>query len=309
MPSIPNDAQEALCPAETTVGVAGAGTIGRGVAQRLAQSGFQVALVDIEPDALAEAREEIRAASRAARLFGGNKSTTGDPLSRISFTTEPDCLSAARFVIENIPENPRLKADFYRQLDTICAARCIFAANTSAIPIAELGSATSRPDRMIGVHFMNPVLRISMVEMIPGPLTSDPTTAATGALLSAMGLQWVSVRDGFGFVSNRVMMLMVNEAIHLLDAGAASELEIDRLFRGCFGHPMGPLETADLIGLDTVLSTLLILERGLGDAKFRPANGLVRRVLEGRLGRKTGEGFRRYRPESRDQNVRPAVDD
>jgi 3-hydroxybutyryl-CoA dehydrogenase len=282
-------------PDGTSVGVVGAGTIGRGVAQRIAEAGLSVRLVDTDRAALSAARSEISAAARAARLFKrGDRLSPGDPLERIAFETGLKCLERTDFVIENITERLDLKLALYPRLGEICPAGSIFIANSSAIPIGVLAAASGRPEQFIGVHFMNPVPLISMVELIPGPETNKATEAATGALLARLGLEWVAVKDGVGYLSNRVLMLMINEAIILHDAGVASAADIDRLFRGCFGHRMGPLETADLIGLDTVLLTLEVLKDGLGAPKFSPATGLKRRVEQGHLGRKTKRGFHCY---------------
>jgi len=277
------------------VGVVGAGVIGAGVAQNLAQTQHQVVLVDVSDDVLERAKIEIRNNARLARLF--DKSSQGsinEVMARIRLTTDYDLLQDVDFVIENVTEKWDVKKDVYAQLDTVCPADCVFASNTSCISITRIASATSRPDRVIGMHFMNPVPMKSMVEVIRGYHTSERTIEIAKALLAGMGKDCIVVDDSPGFVSNRVLMLMVNEAICLVHERVASAKEIDRIFEACFGHKMGPLETADLIGLDTILHSLEALHESFSDSKYRPCPLLRKMVDAGLYGRKSGRGFYTY---------------
>lgn len=280
------------------VGVIGAGTIGAGVAQNLASSGFtNVVLLDLSAEIGERARTRIARDLRFGRMFGG--STPGAPdakttLERIHFHTDYAALADAVFVIENVVERWEVKKAVYEKLDTACPAECVFAANTSAIPITKIGAATARPDRVAGVHFMNPVPRKSVVELIRGVHTSDETLDTTKSLLKQMGKEWIIVNDSPGFVTNRVLMLTVNEAIFLLHEQVAAPEDVDRIFKSCFGHKMGPLETADLIGLDTILDSLVVLYESFNDPKFRPCPLLRKLVDAGHLGRKTGRGIFQY---------------
>lgn len=280
-----------------TIGVAGAGVMGSGVAQSLAQTDHQVILVDHNPEQLETARANIRQAVRLQYLFDAGESVRPDPdqvVARITFTTSLQAMAQADFVIENITEKVTLKEPLYRQLDQICPAGTMFAADTSAIPITQLASFTSRPEKVIGIHFMNPVPMKAAVEVIRGTETDEETIAATLQLLSQMGKEGILVNDAPGFVSNRVLMLTINEAINVVGEGVASPLEVDQIFKQCFGHKMGPLETGDLIGLDTILLTLEVLQQNFPGEKFAPARLLVEMVEEGRLGQKSGQGFYRY---------------
>jgi 3-hydroxybutyryl-CoA dehydrogenase len=279
-----------------TVGVVGAGVMGAGVAQVLAQTGHQVVLVDVSDAALEAAVRRVRDGLREARLLGravGPEPTAG-VLARITPATDVGALARADFVIENVTEDEEVKRRVHRQLDEVCPPGCVLAANTSAISITRIGSWTGRADRVVGMHFMNPAPLKPMVEVIRGHHTSDHTLAVARRLLAAMGKECVVVADSPGFVSNRVLMLTVNEAAFLVHERVAEPAEVDRIFRGCFGHPMGPLETADLIGLDTILQSIQVLYHSFGDGKYRPCPLLVRMVDAGLHGRKTGQGFYQY---------------
>lgn len=276
------------------VGVVGAGTMGIGVSHAFAAGGCSVTLVDVDDDVLAEARRRIEQDLRMATMFQPDRSAPGDVLDRIEFTTKYTALADAEFVVENVTEKPGIKAAVYRELDAICAEECVFGVNTSAIPITHVAGHTHRPDRVIGTHFMNPAQLKPMVEVIRGFHTSEHTIRGTQDLLAAIGKESVVILDSPGFVTNRVAMLTVNEAICLLDEGVASAAEIDRLFVRCFGHRMGPLATADLIGLDTILYSLNVLLDNFNDPKYRPSILLRRYVDAGLLGRKSGRGFFRY---------------
>lgn len=278
------------------VGVVGAGVIGVGVAQNLAQTGHQVILLDISDQILEQAKQEIRNNLRFQTFFGKQESSEpiGDVLSCIKFTMTDQFLESAEFVIETISEKWELKKEIYAKLDAICPKNSIFAASTSAIPITRIASVTRRSSQVIGTHFMNPVPLKSTVEMIRGYHTSDATIEATKGLLNQMGKDWVLVNDAPGFVSNRVLMLTINEAIFLLHEQVASAADIDRIFKTCFGHKMGPLETADLIGLDTILFSIEVLYESFNDSKYRPCPLLKQMVDAGLQGRKSGQGFYTY---------------
>jgi 3-hydroxybutyryl-CoA dehydrogenase len=279
--------------AVTTVGVVGAGVMGVGVAHNLAQYGYGAIVVDLDEEILRRAAEQIRAGNRMARLLG-SEAPQAD-LDRIRFTTDDRDLAEADFVVENITEKWELKREVYPRLDRLCRPEVVFAANTSAISITRLAGLTDRPDRVLGMHFMNPVPMKPAVEVIRGWHTSAETLDTARALLTGMGKQAIVVADAPGFVSNRVLMLTVNEAIYLVQDQVASAAEVDRIFKSCFGHPMGPLETADLIGLDTILQSVEVLHDSFADSKYRPCPLLKRMVDAGLHGRKSGQGFYTYR--------------
>lgn len=281
---------------ESAVGVVGAGVIGAGVAQDLAQHGFRPILVDVAPAALDAARERIRKSVSAASLFASSKPALSPDqvLARVSATTRYEALSGVDFVIENATEDIDVKRPIYQRLDAMCPKGCVLIANTSCIPITRLASFTKRPALVIGVHFMNPVAMKHTVEMIPGSKTSGQCIDKVKSLLEQLGKTCIMVKDSPGFVSTRVLMLAINEAIRLLDEGVADPDSLDGIFKSCFGHPMGPLETADLIGLDTILLSLEVLRDSFDDAKFEPCRLLKEMVAEGRLGRKSGAGFHPY---------------
>lgn len=278
----------------TNVGVVGAGVMGTGVAQSLSAAGHRVTLVDVTEEALSRAREQIDRDCRLSRLTGGPELDADDVLGRIR--TEVDCggLTDVDVVIENITEDWTAKSLLYPTLDKICPDDCVLVANTSAIPITRIAALTDRPDRVVGVHFMNPVPMKPAVEVIPGHHTSDGTVQRVRQLLESMGKKAIPVADACGFVSNRVLMLTVNEAIFLVQDGVATADAVDQVFRDCFGHPMGPLETADLIGLDTILLSIEVLYDHYADSKYRPCPLLRHMVDAGLLGRKSGEGFHKY---------------
>ncbi|MEI8089737.1 MAG: 3-hydroxyacyl-CoA dehydrogenase family protein [Opitutaceae bacterium] len=279
------------------VGVIGAGVMGAGVAQNLAQRGIQAVLVDISNEALNKARESIYNAARMALMFRRDDAAAPDPdqiVSMIEFTTDYQRLSGVDFVVENVVEKLQVKSAIYPKLDAICPPDCIFAANTSAISITKLGGLTQRADRVLGMHFMNPVPMKTMVEVIRGHHTSEETLTRGKAFLAQLGKEAVVVNDMPGFVSNRVLMLTVNEAVWLVQDQVASAADVDKIFRSCFGHKMGPLETGDLIGLDTILYSLDELYAAYGDPKFRRCPLLQKMVDAGLHGRKSGEGFYKY---------------
>ncbi|MGM1064048.1 3-hydroxyacyl-CoA dehydrogenase family protein [Saccharothrix sp. Mg75] len=278
----------------TIVGVVGAGVMGTGVAQDLAQHGHQAVLVDRDPDALTRALERIELECRMARMLGRPEVDAAEVLSRITTGTSLELLAEAEVVIENITESWQLKSALYPQLDAACKADTVFVVNTSAIPITKVAALTSRPDKVMGVHFMNPVPMKPACEFIPGYHTSEQTKDTVRALLESIGKKPIPVKDASGFVSNRVLMLTVNEAAFLVHEGVADAETVDEVFRSCFGHPMGPLETADLIGVDTILYSVEVLYEQFNDSKYRPCPLLKQMTDAGLHGRKTGKGFHTY---------------
>ena len=279
------------------VGVVGAGIMGTGVAQNLAETGHEVVLVDLSDEQLDKAHATIRQNLRMRGFFAKSKEPKEESdavLGRINFTTDYQAFQRADFIIENVVEKWEVKAEVYRLLDAICPDHCIFAANTSAISITRIGSATKRPDRVLGMHFMNPVPLKSMVEVIRGHHTSEETLEHAQALLAAMEKEGIVVNDMPGFVSNRVLMLTINEAVFLVQDQVTTAENVDRIFKTCFGHKMGPLETGDLIGLDTILLSLEVLYEAYNDTKYRPSPLLKKMVHAGLLGRKSGRGFYNY---------------
>lgn len=278
----------------SVVGVVGAGVMGAGAAQALSQAGHEVVLVDVAGAALERALADVRSGVRMSALLGGGRHDAGEVIGRIDATTDYGRLARARFVIENTTERLDVKREVYPRLDEVCDDDVVFAANTSAVRVEEIAGWTSRPDRVVGMHLMNPVPLKRAVEVIRGPRTSEQTLATALALLESMGKEGIVVNDAPGFVTNRVLMLEINEAARVLAEGTASAADIDRIFRSCFEHKMGPLETGDLIGLDTIVDTLHVLEEQLGDDKYRPCELLAGLVRDGHLGRKTGRGFHDY---------------
>lgn len=281
------------------VGVVGAGVMGSGVAQNLAQTGHQVVLVDLTDEILDECRDDIRQNVRMGALFGKKKKGAEGPdeiLQRIRFTTDYEDLDDVQFLVENVVEKWPVKEEVYGRIDKICPEECVFAANTSCVSITKLGSVTNRADKILGMHFMNPVPLKPVVEVIRGHHTSDETVDAGLEFLAEMDKEGIVVRDLPGFVSNRVLMLTINEAIWVVQDQVAEPDDVDRLFVQCFGHKMGPLATGDLIGLDTILYSLEVLYESYNDDKFRPCPLLRKMVDAGLHGRKSGRGFFEYNP-------------
>lgn len=278
------------------IGVLGAGVMGVGVAQVAAGAGHPVSLIDTTEGVLDSARTRLRASLTMTALARRNtpKPDAAGIQERIHFTVDLTEVGQCTLVVENVTESIAVKEPVYRALDQLVQPGTILAANTSCVPVARIASWTSRPAEVIGTHFMNPVPLRDTVEVIRGALTNPATVDATLAFLSGMGMEGIVVGDGPGFVSNRVLMLTLNEAARVADENSASPVEIDLVFTKCMGHAMGPLATADLIGLDTVVLSLEVLRDEFGDSRFEPAPGLRRRVDQGLLGRKAGEGFHRY---------------
>ncbi|HVU65963.1 MAG TPA: 3-hydroxyacyl-CoA dehydrogenase NAD-binding domain-containing protein [Ktedonobacteraceae bacterium] len=279
-----------------TVGVVGAGVMGIGVSQSLAQAGHRVLLLDISYEILQRARAQI--ANNIRLQYMWKKQAAPEPieqvLERITFTTDYAPFAEADFVIENVTEKWEIKREVHTQLDAVCPAHCVFAVNTSAISITRVAGVTQRPAQVLGMHFMNPVPMKKTVEVIRGYHTSQETLDTALALLASMDKEGIVVNDMPGFVSNRVLMLTVNEAIFLVQDQVAQPAEIDTIFKSCFGHTMGPLETADLIGLDTILYSIEVLYESYNDSKYRPCPLLKKMVDAGLYGRKSGQGFYHY---------------
>jgi 3-hydroxybutyryl-CoA dehydrogenase len=230
---------------------------------------------------------------RILRPAGPAAGQAGD-LARIRTGTELELLAGADFVVENVTESWDIKRDLYRRLDAVCRPGAKFGVNTSAIPITRVGSVTSRPADVVGLHFMNPVPLLDAVEVVPGYHTSTETLETVRQLLAVLHKEAIVVRDAPGFVTNRILMVTINEAIFCVQDQIATAEQVDRMFKRCFSHKMGPLETGDLIGLDTILNSILVLYESYRDSKFRPAPLLQQMVDAGLLGRKTGQGFYTY---------------
>lgn len=278
----------------TRVGVVGAGVMGTGVAQNFVEHGHEVVLVDRNDEALDRARGEITRYERFGRLLGATGEHREGMTDRVTYSTGLKELSDVEFLVENITENWQLKQALYPELDEVCPESTVFAVNTSAIPITKVAAQTGRPDRVLGIHFMNPVPMKDTVEVIRGWHTSAKTIETARALLGTLGKTGVLVNDSPGFVSNRVLMLTINEAVYLVAENVATAEEVDQIFTSCFGHRMGPLATADLIGLDTILYSVDVLYENFQDSKYRPCPLLQRMVDAGLHGRKSGQGFFTY---------------
>jgi len=278
------------------VAVVGAGTMGNGIAHVFAQAGWSVALVDVAAPALERAVATIRAnLDRQVKKGGVTAEQASAALARIATATELGPVGSAELVIEAAAESESVKFPLFAELDRLAPAGALLASNTSSISITALGARTRRPEAVIGMHFMNPVPVMALVEVIRGQATSDATAARVVAVARELGKTPVEVQDYPGFVSNRVLMPMINEAVFCLMEGVASAEAIDTVMKLGMNHPLGPLALADLIGLDVCCSILEVLHGGLGDDKYRPCPLLKRMVAAGQLGRKSGRGFYDYR--------------
>ncbi len=278
-----------------TVGVVGAGTMGSGIAQAFAQAGFRVRLVDVAPAMLDRARTSIDRS--LAKFVEKQKLTAADrdeALARIATSSTLAALADTDYVVEAIVEDADRKRALFTELDGLVRPDVILASNTSSIPISSLAAATRRADRVLGMHFMNPVPLMALVEVVRGAHTSDASMAVAFELSKALGKTAVESADRPGFIANRVLMPMINEAIYAVMENVATPEAIDTVMRLGMNHPMGPLALADLIGLDVCLAILRVLRDGLDDAKYTPCPLLEWMVAEGKLGRKSGEGFYRY---------------
>ena len=278
------------------VGVIGAGNIGLGVATDLVLHGINTVLVDISSDQLEKAKSEILQNIRFAPLLLKNspKVSKEEVLERLKLSTDINDLSGCDFIIENVTEDWNIKEKVYRQLDEIISPDVCIGCNTSCISITKVGSVTNRPDKIVGIHLMNPVHLKPTVEVIRGFHTSEETLNKLDVLFKQLNKNSILVNDMPGFVSNRISHLFMNEAVFVLQDQVASAKDIDDIFKKCFGHTMGPLETADLIGLDTVMHSLDVLYESYHDPKFRCCPLLRKMVYAGHLGRKTGKGFYEY---------------
>ncbi|MGH9326345.1 MAG: 3-hydroxyacyl-CoA dehydrogenase family protein [Terriglobia bacterium] len=282
-------------PSSRVVGVVGAGTMGRGIAQVLLGHGYSVLLTDISAEVLAAAIHAINA-GLARDVEKGRLAAPAKEKALQSFKTQADFsqFASADFIIEAAPENFDLKAGIFRQLDRLVPPGVIFASNSSSISITRLAAAVSRRDCFCGLHFFNPVPVMKLVEIIAGMDTSPETLSAASSFATSLGKTAVEVNDFPGFVSNRVLMPMINEAVYTVMEGVAEPVSVDTVMKMGMNHPMGPLELADLIGLDVCLDIMKVLYEGFHDPKYRPCPLLEKMVSAGRLGRKSGRGFYDY---------------
>ena len=277
------------------IGVIGAGTMGTGIAHISALSGFDVTLVDIEQNLLEHSLTSIKKGLKRQVDKGKiSQDEMNAALVRIQTITEMKSLSSEDIVIEAATENKEVKISIFSELDTFCPEKTILASNTSSISISLIASATNRPEKVIGMHFMNPVPIMKLVEIIRGKLTSDETTEKVKNLVEVLNKIPVECNDSSGFVSNRILMPMINEAVCCLADGVATAEAIDKIMTLGMAHPMGPLTLADLIGLDICLAIMKVLHRDMDDNKYRPCPLLEEMVSAGNLGRKTGRGFYSY---------------
>jgi 3-hydroxybutyryl-CoA dehydrogenase len=274
--------------------IVGAGTMGNGIAQTAAVSGFQVTMMDVVPDQLDQARATI--AKSVEKLANKNLISDEQKVAALNITTTTnlDMVPEADIVIEAATENPELKFKIFRDLDRMARPELILASNTSSISLTKISAATQRPEQVVGMHFFNPVPLMRLVEVIRGLQTSDETTSTVIELAKEMGKIPVEAKDSPGFISNRILCPMINEAIFTLQEGIGTAEAIDQVMKLGMNHPMGPLALGDLIGLDVVLFIMEILQRDLGEDKYRPCPLLRQMVNAGYLGRKTGQGFYKY---------------
>jgi 3-hydroxybutyryl-CoA dehydrogenase len=277
------------------IGVVGAGTMGNGIAQVFAQAGYDVRLIDAASGALDRAKSSIEKSLaklvEKSRLTDAERSAT---LDRLATGTNVDALAESDYVVEAIFEDRQAKQSLFARLDQLTRPDVILSSNTSSISITTLGAATNRPDRVLGMHFMNPVPLMSLVELIRGQATSPDSMLIAAELCMRLNKTAVEASDYPGFIANRILMPMINEAIFALMEGVGTADSIDKVMKLGMNHPMGPLTLADFIGLDVCLAILEVLHEGLGDPKYRPCPLLRRMVAAGHLGRKSGQGFYKY---------------
>ena len=277
------------------IGVIGAGTMGNGIAQVFAQSGYEVTLTDAVPAALDRAKTTIE--KSLAKFVEKGRLTAPDrdaALGRLQTSSSLDTLARVDYVVEAIAENVEAKRDLFTRLDAITQPDVILTSNTSSISITTLGAATKRPDKVLGMHFMNPVPLMTLVELIRGQATSSESMDVATTLCGKLGKTAVEAADYPGFIANRILMPMINEAVYAVMEGVGTPEAIDTVMKLGMNHPMGPLTLADFIGLDVCLAILDVLHNGIGDPKYRPCPLLRRMVAAGHLGRKSGKGFYNY---------------
>ncbi|MCS6833280.1 MAG: 3-hydroxybutyryl-CoA dehydrogenase [Flammeovirgaceae bacterium] len=289
------------------IAVIGSGTMGNGIAHVFAQHGYKVSLVDISETALQKAlktiEQNLHRQAKKGVIAEGDIPTILQNMK--TYTNLAHGVKEADLAVEAATENIEVKLNIFRDLDTWCRPDTILATNTSSISITKIASVTKRPDKVIGMHFMNPVPMMKLVEVINGYLTSHETSQTIVSLAEKIGKTPITANDYPGFVSNRILMPMINEAIYALFTGVAGVAEIDAIMKLGMAHPMGPLQLADFIGLDVCLAIMKVLQEGLGDDKYAPCPLLVNMVTAGHLGKKTGIGFYRYDTDSKDLVVAP----
>ena len=278
------------------IGVVGAGTMGNGIAHVCALSGFDVVLTDISQEILDGAIEKMK--KNMGRQVKKEKLSQADmdaALKRITTTTELETLKDTDLVVEAVVEDLKTKKEIFEKLDTVCKKDCILSSNTSSISVSDIAQATKRPEKVMGMHFMNPVPMMVLVELVRGKSTSEETINTARQIAEKLGKTPVLVNDSPGFVANRILMPMINEAVWCLNEGVAKAEDVDAVMKLGMNHPMGPLALADLIGLDVCESILDVMCEGFSDKKYAPCPLLSKKVEEGNLGRKTGKGFYEYR--------------